>query len=348
MKEKKLSLCYDPPIKFFMHHSIVLAMILAEDKNWNFVMSNYIQLNKSQKNNYIFDMYPRIGSAEIYGQYPLDHIMENHILSGDIMKINSRDMIDRVIGWIDSGYYVNVNSDERMLPNTSGYGSEFFHNHPGFYVGYDLEKRKMKMLNFDKEQNFKVIDVDFRDFIRSIESEDLKRSFKEKGFDSYLVQLRRLKQDVIDYNYTDSKTIVNIRRYLYEYLEGVDSSDKYRLSYETLENNAWGVEVYHVLIACLQGKYPTRFLFQCLCGLCEHKSLMVKRFHYLREQGCGMEEEIFTEYQKVSGFFERLKRIVLKKMLLKQELLFLEQIESLISMIDLEKKVLERVIKGIQ
>ncbi|PXV95600.1 hypothetical protein C8E03_101229 [Lachnotalea glycerini] len=264
------------------------------------------------------------------------------------MKISNRDIIDKVIEWINNGYYVTINSDERMLPDTAGYQSKIFHNHQGFYFGYDIVKCKMKMLNFDTKMNYRIIDVDFKNLIRSFESEELIKSLDEKGFDSYLIQLRKVKQDVIDYNYTDSNTIVYIQQYLYEYLNGINSSKKNLLSYEILKDNDWGVNVYETLFACLQGKYSNRFLFQGVCGLCEHKNLMLKRIHYLKERGYDIEEKTLTEYESVVKFFDKFKHIALKSILSNQYQLLNDYIKELKIIIALEKKVLERIVKSME
>lgn len=348
MEEKMLSLCNNPPVKFFMHHSIALAMILAENKNWNFVLANYIQLNKSKDNEYLFDMYPRIGSAEKYGEYPLDNIIENHILTGTMFKISSDDIIEKVIQWIDNGFYVTINSDERMIPLTAGYKRKTFHNHPGFYFGYDLMNCTMKMLNFDNNMNYRIIDVSFKDLVKSFESKDLIDSLHKKGFDSYLIQLRKIKQEIIDYNYTDQKTIACIKQYLYEYLNGIDSNSRNLLSYQIISDNYWGIEVYNVLIACLQGKYSKRFLFQSICGLCEHKILMMKRFDFLIEKNFSIDEESILEYKQVVYFFEKLKQVTFKAIISNKYELLNNYISELNSIIKIETTVLEKIYKKLE
>lgn len=310
MNKKVLPINARPPISFFLHHAIPLSIILAENSNENVLYANYIQLYKCPENKYLFDIYPRIGSAQSFGSFPLDNILCNYILSGDIMPLRSDQYIDNIIRWIDSGYYVNINVDERFIEDTLGYKSETIVSHQCFIMGYNMELGTVKTLNFNAQRILSLIDVKFESLVAAIESEQLKESLEKKGYCDYLVQLRKQNDTVIKYNYTDSKTISMIKKNLYEFIHSIDSSVANLLSYSYTDNCVWGLNTYSFIEKSINNQYDNRFLFQCICGICEHKFLMKSRFQYLISKGIDVSNEL-SRYEEIVGYFEKLKAVVI-------------------------------------
>lgn len=315
MKVNLLPLNIDPPIKFFLHHALPLSMILTNKNNDNFLFANFIQLYKSDSNNYIFDIYPRIGSAESYGHYPLDNIIKNITLSGDIINLESDMLIDYLIYWIDHGYYICINSDERELLGTNGYKAKVFRNHQGFYFGYDKETNIMKMLNYNNKNDFKIIDIKFSDIISSFESSDLKNRINKLGYCDFLIQLRRVNQNILDYNFTNEKTIASIRRGITDFLNNNDCSLNYSLKYKDTDNCIWGNNIYKYFISYYKNEYKSNFIFQCSCGLYEHKLLMKMRLNYLASLGYNIPNELFSKADLVLALAKHNKLTVIKGML---------------------------------
>lgn len=358
MKSKELPICIDPPIKFFLHHALPLAMILV--KGNNFLYSNYIQLCKSSSNDYLFDIYPRIGAGEKFGDNVLDNVLDNCVLSGDILNIKKDELISLIIGWINNDYYVQVATDERMIAGTRLYQAKQFRCHQAFYFGYDLEKKVLKMLNYDTNSHFTVIDVCFDDVSNSFKTNEMNIFLNNPNrcikYKDYTMQLRKLKNHVIEYNYTDLKTTSNIKLGLEDYLGCKDSTKNSVLKYPYYEDCVWGVNVYKYIKNFLIGEYKSRFGFQCICGLLEHKRVMNSRIIFLNNLGFDITKDIFNESTEVIKNAEILRNLFLKSRFLndtekknysftEKYLTCLEKIEQIEE--NMLQSILDKINKGI-
>lgn len=306
MKIKNLPINTKPPVSFFLHHVLPLCMILADGKNQNFLHANYIQLYKSPKNKYIFDIYPRIGSAELYGSFPIDNVLSNQILSGNVVPLRSDQYIENIIKWINQEYYVNVYLAEQYIENSPFYETGEHKNHQCFITGYNLDAETFQVFNFDQAQNLTQYDVKFESLLRGMAAEELKKDLEVKGYKDYLIQLKRPNNAVIQYNYTDSKTIALIKDRLDEFVNCTDSSQRNFLSYDMTENCEWGLDVYPYFEKSIHQEYPIDFLFQGICGIVEHKEVMKMRFEYLISQGIDIRAEL-SRYEAIVKYFNKLK-----------------------------------------
>lgn len=344
MNKNQLEICLDPPIKFFLHHALPLAIISIESNINNFLFSNYIQIYKNPKNKYLFDLYPRIGSAKTYGHYPLDHILENHILSADTIEINEKNIIEYIVKWIDNGYYVQITSDERVINGTSGYGKSCFHDHPAFYYGYDLQCKKVKMLNYDLDGNFSEIYVDFHNIIKSFQSDDLRVYFKKANINGFMIQLRKTNKAILKQNYTDEKTIIHIKDGIEDYLNCRNSTRNQILQFDEVKDCIWGLDAYEYLRKYLVGEYDSPFAFQCSCGLLEHKQIMKERILFLCRKGYVFPKEIIEQADSLvkesTKFRTRVFRCLISNNLVKLR----ESLSCIDNIKDIETKMLEQII----
>lgn len=317
---KVLPICLDPPVKMFLHHALPLSIILAQEGNTNFLYANYIQLYKETKNKYLFDFYPRLGSMKTYGQYLNDNILENHIITADIFELNKKDFIHNIIYWIDKGFYVQINCDESKIIGTPGYNKDRLVEHPALYYGYNEKKNRLSMLSFDYNYNFTCLEVDYEMVIESVLSKKLLELQEKRGINKYAIQLRKVKLDILHNNYDDKNTIIHIKKYLVEYLSGFNLYHNNAWSGVDCRNTVWGIGVYKIFIEALNGKYANDFIFENICGLVEHKSIMLDRFRYLRRMGIDVSNEMIDEQETIVRKMQILKNKIVKSMIVHEEL----------------------------
>lgn len=340
---KVLPICLNPKVKMFLHHALPLSIILAREENINYLHANYIQLYKETKNKYLFDFYPRIGSMKTYGQYLNDNILENHILTADIIEINKNNLIQNVMNWIDNGFYVQINCDESKIKGTPGYNKDKLVEHPALYYGYNEQKNKLSMLNFNHDYNFTCLEVDYEMVIESIFSEKLLEFQKKKGINKYVIQLRRVNEDILRTSFDDKNTIIHIKKYLVEYLLACNLHHKNAFSNAGSSDTVWGVEIYKIFKEALKGNYANDFIFQNICGLVEHKSIMLDRFRYLRRMGVDISNEMMKEQEIITYKMEVLKNKVMKSMILQRELR--EYVDLIEEIVEAEEKLLTNVLR---
>lgn len=307
--KKELYINESPTIDFFLHHAFPVAMI--EGKYNNFLYSNYIQLCKNNKNKYLFDIYPRFGTGATFGDNIFDNLFENYILSGDFISLNYSEFKNLVCKEIDRGFYFQTLSNEAIIPDTSFYKYGEFFCHQAFYYGYDLNKNVLLMLNFDSNGKMKKIEVDFRIVYNSIFSDDMRKYLNSdsrvRKFDRFMLEFRKLKEGLMEYNFSVEKSIERIGKNLKDYIQGINSSSNDYLQYERTSDNLWGIKVYKIFNDFFEGKYSSQFGIQGVCGLYEHKVLMQKRLEFLEEVGIEIKESdkcLVKEIVKIGGIIK--------------------------------------------
>lgn len=318
--EFQLELCMEPDIRFFLHHALPLSILQPVSKN--FLFSNYIQLYKSTNNNYLFDIYPRLGCNDSFSENILDAVMENHTISGDIFPANKIELFDMICEWLNNGFYVQMMCDETKIPGTQLYGCEEFHCHQALFYGYNKDTKKLKMINYDTNKRFGTIDI-HRDVLERIflskrMTEHLARDGKRIKYKDYVIELMRPKHDVIKYNYSFEATLTNITTFTKEYLKGTDSAAKEILKYKKYEDSKWGINVYQYLYEFLIGEYRSYYGFQCICGLLEHKLLMKKRINFLKGNGIDIPEKLFERMDNIIQMCSLIKSVYFKAEICKE------------------------------
>lgn len=340
MCEIRLPINEKPPMVFFLHHAYPLAIILANE-NENFLYSNFIQLRKSNKNDYFFDIYPKISISHMS---ETDNPIDTQILTGDIVPINENDFIDWLIYWINKGYYVQIDADESKIKGTYNYRMSNFFLHSQLLYGYNLENKSFRILNFDKIKNFVGIDVDFDVVKQALFSKELQENYKEINRNGCYVMLHKLKAKTLQNIYTLDNTLLKIRKNLIDFVECRHTICD-RESDEIIDMNLkWGLDTYFYIEQYLVGNYESEYALQCFCGLLEHKLLMKERLIFLRNHGFNIDKKMYMEIQEIVEAAAVLRNFYIKSLYKDNRKLMESKYDKIIKIKETEKRLYEKIL----
>lgn len=311
--KKELYINDSPVIDFFLHHALPIAMM--QGRYDNLIYGNFIQLFKSYRNEYLFDIYPRFGTGATFGDNVIDNIFENYILSGDFFIPNYHEFKNLVCSEIDKGYYFQTLSNEAIIPGTRFYKFGDFFCHQALYFGYDLNNDIFLMLNFDGYGKMCKIEVPIKIVYNSIFSEEMKcylcANERVRKFNCYLFEFKKIKSDLYEKNFSNEKTLKKIAFGLQAYIQCIDLNSLEYFQYDRKAGEEWGINIYKIFKSVFNGEYNSKYALQGVCGLLEHKILMKKRIEFLKNLGFNIKKNDFYEIDEIIKKCEVIKNTFL-------------------------------------
>lgn len=304
-KIKSLPIFFPPPIKYSLHGAITLAIILANPNTYEWYINNFIQMcfdkNYCQSiGEHPIQIYPVHLTRS--GKNAASLVLNDILLSSDIVTLDRSNIVDSMVKWIDKGFYISATVNVTKFPGTKYYQNPF-RLHGCTCFGYDLKKNSFKIIDYNEKQILSIIEVSFDNYINAFFYSN------EKNY-VYQIALRRVKS-----NFKYTFDFAMMKRQLYEYLFSKDSGKRDVLLYSKDVEWVWGINVY---------SYFVPFVKMCIeklgmidirpfCALQEHKCLMYERIRFLEQKGILKERHKLSEkYLEVMKLADILKMYILK------------------------------------
>jgi amino acid adenylation domain-containing protein len=290
-------------ITTYLHRSLPLCAILANDNYIGWYYSNYIQIFSYRDAKDFLDinyLEPRDSFAEIADVICLGY----HLLQG------VESIVDFIKEKIQLGYYLILNLDEYELSNKHDYRRNHY-VHASIVYGYDDETRKVKGVGFDKSRLFTDLLFDYDELNKAYTS-------SKRHYLNYApwcawsaVQLIKLKSPERQFPFSKRKFMEDLYSYLHS------EPDEYRLyNFEYDVNRVtFGMEVYETLVKelhnILRGEFHVDY--RALHLLAEHKKCLYVRLNYVIEKndlGSELIKKKEEFYQLVLKFDELRKQFL--------------------------------------
>ncbi|WP_408895198.1 hypothetical protein [Paenibacillus taichungensis] len=279
-----------PKVLGFLHHAYPLSIIGNHSDYIPWFHNNFIQIicnpdYLEHKNDHLVDFF-----------FPNDRLFSYPCLETYASKpefsIGEIDIVDYVIKSIDNDCYIYTHVDEFYIPHRNVH-NHFTHNI--FIYGY--EDGKLNVLGFDESHTFASTQVTFEDFRKAYIHADYKLTILY-NYNSYVrpqFNIHSVVRSISDYSlsinsnqgngYLPDKPVFGIETYDYlkRYIELV-KLDSFRAD----------IRPFHILL--------------------EHKSCMLERLTYLKENNYLNDPDIYSEYKEIQELAQVQRNIMLKYM----------------------------------
>lgn len=176
---RQLEICFPPPIYYSLHAAKTLAIILAQDRNWEWFYSNFIQVsfyNDYYKNpaNHAFHIYPVNETRP--GHFAASQFLVEKHFDQRVFNFKHESFIDNIVEYINQGFYVSCIADVSKIKGTR-YEKHLFCAHGVLVTGYNMSCETFKILDFDVNEKISIIDVSFTDYKEAYFSSKLEQHF---------------------------------------------------------------------------------------------------------------------------------------------------------------------------
>ncbi len=290
-------------ITTYLHRSLPLCAILANDNYMGWYYSNYIQ---------IFSYRDAKGFLEINYLEPRDSFVDiaDVICLGYHLLREVDSIVDFIKEKIQLGYYLIINLDEYELSNKHDYKKNHY-VHASIVYGYDDETRQVKGVGFDKDRLFTGLLFDYNELNVSYTSSKVHYLNYAPWCAWSAVQLIKLKSPERQFPFSKRKFMLD----LYDYIHS--EADEYRIyNFEYDVNRVtFGIDVYDDLIkelnTMLRGEFNVDY--RALHLLAEHKKSLYARLSYVIEKfklSTELESKKEAFYQLVLKFEEIRKQFL--------------------------------------
>lgn len=244
--EKRLPICFPPPITSYLPYSVLSAIICGTEKSNNWIYNNFIQL-----------YFNGIGKVDYYPNSDFAYHDKLCLSSTELNQLNYQMNYKSIISdmkfWIDNGNYVSCYLAESKIPGTRFYNcSDIIHSQ--FIFGYSDERQIFYLSNFGKtSKKLEIMEVKYEDFLYALEytiSCNKERKYlatttmKDIGKDFRIILLH--------YNQTNNELysskicIEYIRQQISDLLEEKNSS-LHNVYFSGLQSGQWGLSTYEVI-----------------------------------------------------------------------------------------------------
>ncbi len=202
-----------------------------------------------------------------------------------IVESTCGDIIKYVIACIDQNHYVALHLDEFYMEDRWAYQSTKW-DHENLIYGYDLERQIFLIAGFKgTNRKFEASEIRFEAFKEAYDQCDAQNL---NSWRSQIMLIRKVDKAVDPFkgNYVFDLDLVI--ESIEEYLESRDASKKFSMFQNRLAHFVFGLDVYQSIITNLPDFSND---YRPLHVLLEHKSCMVERIQYLRNNGYLAEED---------------------------------------------------------
>ncbi len=298
--KKRLPVTKNPLITSWQWHATLFS-ILSEDENAKkWIYSNYIQLRCFRVEE-IFtgdeimfaDMLPGTSSLK---QCPY---LVTSLMTKSQIESYCGDIIDFVIKTIDLGGYVYGVFDEAKI--LCDYQVDYKFPHELFIYGYNRDKKYFYTGDFTFKERYSHNTVSFDDLRRGFEAisaeEDHMFKFDYKGLRGLYVIFKNTDFPVYELD------VDFIKDSLREYLNSVDTKERYRMFRNIHEGTTYGIncydKIYERVMEQVNEEEPD-FDVRAIHVLYDHKKLMYDRIKYLMDNDyLKYDQELLNNYQLV-------------------------------------------------
>lgn len=277
---KKVLPITQPTITSWAWQANTFAILEAHQLGEEWLYSNYIQLVGNNFSNTVnIDFYPR---GDVFSVCPLFFGQQLERSFVDSIQHNPIDFLKLCI---DNGRYVYVvlnYSDILKFKN-------FYHD--SIIYGYDDTHQEIYLAEFifRKRYSFEAISYDqFANAYLTVPPEQDYMNDWRGG-----VQLIQVNPSYPPYKFD----IHFVKESLYEYLNGVETANRYRGVKSPFANEVYGLDIYDLLINfCSENKVN----YKPFSVVKDHHTLMIKRLRYMQENNFISNcQDIIDEYESL-------------------------------------------------
>jgi hypothetical protein len=288
---------FQPYFSVYNWHANLQSIILNHPDCPSWIYSNYIQL--------YMDIRPEITFADFYLNNGLLHtascpFVEQNSISREMVKRVSC-LINFMIECIKDGNYIYVLAD---ISRISKYSLDKKRNHEIFLYGFDTHQELFFVADYI-EGKYIHFTASFKEVEDAINNMDHTKCEHLKHIEMW----RFLPES----NY--SFDIFHVRNQLFEYVNSVDSSEKYRQKATPYSFRTYGLHIFDIVLKHLQNieKSNGRLDIRPFYLLYIRYKLMCERLKYLKEKGhMGNVSDYFESYLKLTQLVEANTNLVLK------------------------------------
>ena len=307
VKKIKLPIYHPSPVIVYLGYAQYLSIILSNNNNFNWYISNFIHYYVHLKEKeHIFDFYfPNV--VEWQNSLPL----RVYKLQDKLIGINRINIIEDIIQWINNGYYIRLEINEKNITGTQITVDLI---HPIFIYGYDLENRTFLSINFDEEYTYDLMNISFAEIEEAFYSKTTSSLISNTYYtnvtedaNEYLIILYKLRNS--HYSFDIKKFVIDIELYM----NGTNVSTLYPcLRKPADECSFWGINIYKGINEYLKS-HKGKIDYRIFHGLWEHKKIMTTRLNYLEEKGfLKSEAKISKKFSAIKTMSDNLRILILK------------------------------------
>jgi hypothetical protein len=324
----KLPIDLNPLVRCYLQPAYSIAILNAENKTFiNQLCNEFINVSVQDDpqrfyvefctSTYFFSDF---NNCKHYSYCTLNMNFENISITHDFHQ-KTYDSVRYIIDMITSGYYVIGYWDEFYVPVKNAFQKYNFGHHYLAY-GYDLEKKIVHIIGYDKSGIYKNLDICFDDFEKSIFSKGLKEmqvQFVKSNNSKYELDFLMIKQEINNY------------------LNSIGGQFE-------LPNRVYGVNAWKKLFSYLNNlasdeKTDLRFVR----GFMEHKNLMQLRIERLYKDGYVSCEKSISSYNELSELSKIIFSLSMKYNITKGVSLLLKINKYINHIIDIEPLILKKI-----
>ena len=303
----------EPPVTSYLFSMYPLSIMRPHMAFTPWICSNYIQLYHYKDHFlrfYVNPLSPKGGKKNYY--FVTCPFLDVQRLEQRIILRTYDDVVQFVISSIEEDCHVQLDVDYYYLPSTEPY-RRFHFMHELLVSGYDDTNQTFEISGYNGSWNYHIATITFDELYQAVNTVNINAP------SGNLYQADQLEESpmVFLYRIDNRKTYeINIRQIcelLSDYLESVNTAEKYRMLFVPEEEGLWGVSVYSYLTESLDRGRNLETLTIPLRVLWEHKKVMTERIRYLEERGyIDSGNRLFEEYSEITRMTNHARWLFLK------------------------------------
>lgn len=307
MSVKRLSVTM-PPIVGLHYHAYPLSVAFNYEKFLPWFYCHYIQVfcskNFSEPNG---SSWLNFVSFDLWNN-GIPFISDNHLLDRQSIVDNKIDIVNYVINYTNRGWYTYVEVDDFYIPFRNAY-QKYRQPHDLFIFGYDINNKTFDVAGFNSEDEFSYDKLSFEDFEKAYHYNDSNICDIDTGSFNFIRTFKVL--DDWEYEF-DLKLFVEL---LDDYINSIDTTEKFRMYRTPANARVYGMEVYQVLKEYykLLLRNEIEFDIRPIHLLWEHKKCMSLRIKYIVDTGLVANlNSAYDDYREIEQKLLNARNLMLK------------------------------------
>ena len=320
--EKKLPLG-TPPIISYLFHMYPLSILAQDDAFLPWFYSTHIQLFNFPGEELKFYTHPFCTRHEIrHLYYQACPFLDVQTIDRNLLSLAPTDLVPQLIGFVDRGYYVQIDVDFFYLPDRLHYRRSHF-IHDLLVSGYDTQTQTLEISGFDAEGRYAVSTLPFAamiqalSFTRAGHIEQTRQS--EPSLPSWFIASMTDRPRLFLYKHLLGQRFtfdpISVTEQLEDYLAARDTSRRFRLLAVPREGGVWGTDVYAFLKenTTALSVYPAAYRDIPLRLFWEHKKCMQARLCHMEEAGyLDPEDRLSIRFDAIAKKASSLRLVMLR------------------------------------
>ncbi len=287
MTRTKILPLAEPRIYAYSSHATALSIMSIDEDYLPWFHSNYIQLcgmkDYRDTTDLPLDFYlgPRKDSNYNVNTNWLTFLSTDR----QLVERTCGDIIPYIMACIDQNHYVALLLDEFYMKDRWAYHNRKW-EHENLIFGYDLERRIFHIIGFKGTiRKFRASEISFDVFRAAYEQCD----DREQGdWRNNIFLIRKVPKEIGPFKGKYDFDLDLVIQTIEEFLESHDASKKFSMFHNNLNHVVFGMEVYDSIKTNLPDFW---YDIRPVHVLVEHKSCMVDRIQYLKDNRYLAEEE---------------------------------------------------------